>query len=155
MLLQNAGASLTSVQLDLAVIADAANVSQEGKLNILGVFDTIWARDFPVRHTTMVFVLRFLADFTEQGDHSLEVRLMDADGAQLFKAEGPLKVTGGSPGRPIRPHVIMALNGVTFDQPGDYSFEVMLSGKHVRSVPIYVVEPPSTPFPGPETGKLA
>lgn len=130
------------MDVDLAVIADAANVSQEGKLNILGVFDTIWAREFPCRHAVMVFVLRVRADFTDKGAHQLEIRLMDADGAQLFKAEGPLNVPGGPPGRPIKPHVIMGLGGISFPRAGDYSFEVMIDGRHLKSVPLWVMEAP-------------
>lgn len=128
------------MEVDLAVIADAANVSQEGKLNILGVFDTIWAREFPFRHGAMVFVVRVTASFSEEGSHQMEVRLNDADGVQLFKAEGPLQVTGGAPGRPVRPHLIMGLSGITFRAPGDYSFEVMVDGRHLRSVPLYLVQ---------------
>jgi len=130
------------MEVALAVVADAANVSQEGKLNILGVFDTIWARDFPFRHASMVFVLRVRADFTDQGLHQLVVRLMDADGGQLFKAGGPLKVPGGEPGRPIKPHVIMGLSGITFQKPGDYSFEILVDERHMKSVPLYVMQAP-------------
>lgn len=136
-----------SLEVDLAVIADAANVSQEGKLNILGVFDTIWAREFPFRHGAMVFVVRVSASFAEEGSHPMEVRLNDADGVQLFKAEGPLQVSGGAPGRPVRPHLIMGLNGITFRAPGDYSFEVIVGGRHQRSVPLYVVQGLPTPPP--------
>ena len=139
------------MEVDLAVVADAANVSQEGKLNILGVFDTIWAREFPFRHAAMVFVLRVRADLADQGTHQLEIRLMDADGAQLFKAEGPLKVPGGLPGRPIKPHVIMGLSGVSFPRPGDYSFEVLIDSRHLRSVPLWVMEAPA----GRPRGELA
>lgn len=139
------------MELDLAVMADAANVSQEGKLNILGVFDTIWARDFPVRHPAMVFVLRVRADFTDQGTHHLQVRLMDADGNQLFKAEGPLQVPSAAPGRHTRPHIIMGLNGITFAKPGDYSFEVMVDDHHLKSIPLHLLRAPASP-PG---GKLA
>lgn len=128
------------MELDLAVVADAANVSQEGKLNILGVFDTIWAREFPVRHPAMVFVLRVRTDFTDQGAHRMQVRLMDADGGQLFKAEGALQVPAGQPGRAARPHIIMGLGGVTFERPGDYSFEVMVDDRHLKSVPLAVVQ---------------
>lgn len=135
------------MEVELAVIADGANVSQEGKLNILGIFDTIWAREFPFRHAAMVFVLRVRADFTDQGAHRLEVRLMDADGGQLFKAEGPLQVPAGIPGRPIKPHVIMGLAGITFQKPGDYSFEVMLDEGHLKSVPLYVMAAPQPPRP--------
>jgi hypothetical protein len=135
------------LEVDLAVVADAANVSQEGKLNILGVFDTIWAREFPFRHAAMVFVLRVRADFTDQGTYDLEVRLMDADGGQLFKASGPLTVPTGIPGRPVKPHVIMGLAGVTFHKPGDYSFEVVLGDQHLKSVPLFVMEAPKPPKP--------
>ncbi len=130
------------MEVDLAVTADAANVSQEGKLNVLGVFDTIWARKFPFRHAAMVFVLRVRADFTDQGVHRMEVRLMDADGAQLFKAEGPLQVPGGVPGQPVKPHVIMGLSGITFHRAGEYSFEVLVDERHLRSVPLHVMETP-------------
>jgi len=133
------------MELDFALIADAANVSQEGKLNILGIFDTIWAREFPVRHAAMVFVLRVKADFTDQGSHTLEVRLLDADGEQLFKAEGPIQVPGSAPGRPVKPHVIIGLSGVSFRSPGDYSFEVMIDGHHLKSVPLYIMEAPAAP----------
>ncbi len=70
----------------------------------------------------------------------MEVRLNDADGMRLFKAEGPLQVTGGAPGRPVRPHLIMGLAGITFTAPGDYSFEVIVDGRHLRSVPLHVVQ---------------
>ncbi|MGD8866093.1 MAG: hypothetical protein PVI01_00650 [Gemmatimonadales bacterium] len=133
------------MELDFALVADAANVSQEGKLNILGIFDTIWGREFPVRHGSMVFVLRVRADFTEQGDHTLEVRLIDADGKQLFKAEGPMHVPGGGPGQAIKPHVILGLTGVSFSSPGDYSFEVIIDGQHLRSVPLHVMQAPARP----------
>lgn len=133
------------MEVDLAVVADAANVSQEGKLNVLGVFDTIWAREFPFRHSAMVFVLRLRADFTEQGGHAMEVRLLDADGGQIFKAEGPVKVPKGAPGRPARPHVILTLNAISFPRPGDYAFEVTLDGSHLKSVPLHVVEAPGRP----------
>ena len=136
------------MEVDLAVVADAANVSQEGKLNILGVFDTIWAREFPFRHAAMVFVVRFTADFPDTGSRQLQVRLIDADGEQLFKAEGPLKVPAGGPGRPSKPHVIMGLGGVSFPKPGDFSFEVIVDEQHMRSVPIYIMEAPKAQPPG-------
>jgi hypothetical protein len=133
------------MEVDLAVISDAANVSQEGKLNILGIFDTIWAREFPFRHAAMVFVLRVKADFTEEGTHQLEVRLVDADGEQLFKAEGPIQVPSSAPGRPVKPHVIMGLSGVSFNRAGDYSFELVIDGQHLKSVPLYIMQAPPHP----------
>lgn len=140
------------MEVELAVVADAANVSQEGKLNVLGIFDTIWGPSFPLRHGTMVFVVRVEGEFTEQGEHRLELRLMDADGGQIFKAEGPLRLVGGRPGRPAKPHIILGLSGVVFPAAGDYSFEVLIDGQHKRSVPLYVLQAPQPPRPVPPGG---
>lgn len=142
------------MEVDLAVIADAANVSQEGKLNVLGIFDTIWGTRFPLRHGTMVFVVRVEGTFAEQGDHRLELRLIDADGAQIFKAEGPLRLAGATPGRPLKPHIILGLSGVVFPAAGDYSFEVLIDGVHKRSVPLYVAQTPGPPGPAGAGGPV-
>ncbi len=75
------------------------------------------------------------------------MRLIDADGGRLFRAEGPLNVPQGTPGRPIKPHVIMGLSGISFPRPGDYSFEVIVDERHLRSVPLYVLEAPAARKP--------
>ena len=51
----------------MAVLADEANVSQEGKLNLMGIFDRIAAAEFPVVHPKMVFAFRVEADFADSG----------------------------------------------------------------------------------------
>lgn len=40
----------------LTVLADSANISQEGKLNILGEFNTLFAESVPVAHPIIWFV---------------------------------------------------------------------------------------------------
>jgi hypothetical protein len=49
------------MHVNLAVLCDAANVSREGKLNILGEFDSIHASSFPLTYPTMVLVVRMEA----------------------------------------------------------------------------------------------
>ena len=38
------------MEVKVALLADGANVSREGKLNLLGIFDTLFARSFPTTH---------------------------------------------------------------------------------------------------------
>jgi hypothetical protein len=54
------------MQVPLALLADHANVSAEGKLNLMGAFDVINARRFPAVHAQMhlVFRIRSLATLT-------------------------------------------------------------------------------------------
>ena len=47
------------MEVQVAVLADCANVAAGEKLNIMGIFDTIFARDFPTVHPFMALALRF------------------------------------------------------------------------------------------------
>ena len=49
------------MRVDLALLADAATVDSAGKLNILGIFDSITSTRFPAKHGLISLVLRFSA----------------------------------------------------------------------------------------------
>jgi hypothetical protein len=77
------------MKITLAVLADYANITREGKLNILGIFDAINTQDFPVTHPQMQLVMRFEADVSEAGKaKKLEIKLMDDDGRTVCVLNG-------------------------------------------------------------------
>jgi hypothetical protein len=130
------------VHVNLAVLCDAANVSREGKLNILGEFDSIHASSFPLTYPTMVLVVRMEAHPTEQGDHRLKLQLIDADGQDVVPPLEGEFTTGRPPfpGVPARTApIILQMHGVRFDHPGHYSFELLVDGHHLRSLPLHFV----------------
>lgn len=87
------------MKVTLAVLADYANITREGKLNILGIFDVIHAHDFPMTHPQMQLVMRFEADIAEAGKtKKLEIKLMDEDGKTLFVLNGNFTLGQGQPG---------------------------------------------------------
>ena len=49
------------MRVPLAVLADYANVTTDGKLNIMGIFNRIFASALPVVHPQMRLVMRFQA----------------------------------------------------------------------------------------------
>lgn len=127
------------MQIDLALLADAATVDASGKLNILGVFDRIDAQAFPAQHGRIALVLRFTGDFNDAGTHRLRMRLSDPDGQEMAAVEGDLHL-----GPPPQPHIpihiphIINMDGVVFPAAGTYSFDVQLDGQHEASVPLTV-----------------
>lgn len=129
------------MEIDLALMADAATVDAAGKLNILGVFDRITARHFPAPHERISLVLRFTAGIDEAGEHRLAISLKTPDGAELIPPiEGMLHL-GPGPGHlggEIRfPH-ILNLNGIVFPAPGQYSFDIRVDDKYLTSLPLYL-----------------
>src|SRR3989304_4884763 len=88
------------MEVAFALLADAANVSREGKLNVLGAFDRIYGSKFPLTWPRMVLVTRFIASAAEFGaEKSLEIVTLDADGKRLGGATGKMRVPPGPPGR--------------------------------------------------------
>src|SRR5688572_1005154 len=79
------------MEITLAVLADAANRSTEGKLNILGAFGNLYATGYPTGHPLMQLVLRMQASPGEVGQtKELKIVLIDADGHRVegFEVDG-------------------------------------------------------------------
>jgi hypothetical protein len=125
------------MDVTLAVCCDAANVSREGKLNLLGIFNSIHAAEFPCTHPHLALVLRVEARIGEEGTYPLQIKLVDEDGQQMFDIGGQLSLQGAEPGRPMTAQTIMDINNLQLPRPGTYAFEVFLDGHHTRSVAIH------------------
>ncbi len=137
------------MEIDLAVLADAATIDASGKLNILGIFDRIGAHSFPVRHPHLSLVLRICAGLNETGRHDVGIRLRAPGGEDLLELNGEMHVGPGpahSAGMVRIPHVLN-LDGIVFPGPGAYTFEVAVDGEHHVSLPLTVY--------GPEAGHQA
>ena len=128
------------MEVDLALLADAATIDTSGKLNILGVFDRLSAAAFPVQHPHLVLILRFSAGVQEIGRHQVEIRLRDPAGKEAMRIDGEMQLGAGpravSQGVKI-PH-ILHLDGLVFPRSGSYYFEVLVDGEHHVSVPLTV-----------------
>ena len=132
---------MLTMEVPLAVLADAANVSLEGKLNIFGIFNRVSAVNFPTRHPQMQLVLAFEADAAEAEQvKPIEVQLRDSDGHKMVSISGKLKIPKGGSGQPIRINHILPLIGLGFEKPGDYVFKILVNGETKTQVPFAVAQ---------------
>jgi hypothetical protein len=132
------------VRIPMAFLADEANVSQEGKLNVLGIFDRIAAAQFPVLHPRMVFAFRVQAEYSD-AEQSLpvRVRMVDEDGGVMFEANGEISPPPVPPGEFATANQVFTLVGVQFPQPGSYKFIVNLGELDPHETPFSVVNAPA------------
>ena len=138
------------MDVTFAVIADAANLSKEGKLNLLGIFNVLHAAQFPAVHPQMYLVMTLEVTAAEAGQtKTLEVRLLDPDGASLGGASGQLVVPTGEAGYPVQLNHILPLAGVRFARPGDHAFHLLINGETKTRVPLLVRPIPPTAIPRP------
>lgn len=136
------------MRIDLAVMADYASVTQEGKLVIAGIFTRIVAHQMPWQHPTMALVFRVDVYAGEPRDHDVLVSCIGPDGDEILP---PIRqrITVGpeTEAAESSANLIFAAGGVTFQSPGRYSFEVFVDGEHVRDVPFEVVLSPQPASP--------
>ena len=134
------------MDVTLALLCDAANVGADGKLNVLGQFDTISATAFPTLHPMMHLVLRFSATPAEAGQgRTLTIRLVNADGNTIGEVSGPLEVPNAEgSGRLPALQLITPFPGVTFPGPGSYAFHILIDQDDKRSVPIEIKDVATT-----------
>ena len=132
------------MEIDLALLADAATIDAAGKMNILGVFDRIGVSQFPAQHGRIALVLRLTAGTSEMGLHEMEIRLSDPDGAEVLSVNGEMQLGGGAhASEGIRVPHVLNLDRLVFPAPGRYSFDVRVDGQHHVTIPLVVDGPPS------------
>ena len=86
------------MHVSFSLFADAANLSQEGKLNILGVFDAVHVGQFPALHPRATFVVRLKAEPPDVGKHEMTLRWVNPRGNELWSSSAELAINA-APGQ--------------------------------------------------------
>ncbi len=128
----------------VALLADFANQSVDGKLNILGVFDTIYSIKYPAVHPEMKLVLRFRMHPAEVDDPKrVRIQLRDDHGRKLLELGGEMTVSPRegqvSPGDMISSDSILGINGLPLEAPGAYEFVVLVNEEVKATIPFKAV----------------
>jgi hypothetical protein len=117
------------MHISFAVFADAANLSQEGKLNILGVFDAVQVAGLPTIHPRTHFVVRLKANGDDTGQHKLTFRWLSPFDEELWSSSGEMTVAP-SPNPVFEVDLpIIAVVDLPLNATGQYTMQVTLDGK--------------------------
>src|SRR5215211_5384821 len=132
------------VEATLAVAADNANVSTDGKLNIIGVFQEFTPPAFTALVPQLTLVVSWSAEpvaFNSQKEVRISFMGPDPDEKidlppmQLAIPEAPRA------GEPAIVHQILTLQGLPLQRPGPHAFYVVVGGETKTRIPLYVREP--------------
>lgn len=135
------------MHISFAVFADGANLSQEGKLNVLGVFDALAVGGFPAVHPRTHFVVRLKGTTEDTGAHTLSFGWADPAGEVLWSSDGELNVAPGpNPGFEMDLPIIAVID-LPLNQSGLYTMRVSLDGDLRAEVPLHVSSSPQVVMP--------
>ena len=131
------------MDVTLAVLADYSNVSREGKLNIMGIFDRIWAKSFPAVHPVAQLIMRFECGPAEFGtEKEIKIVVLDADGGQVASVNGKISIGAEQKDPRLKMDHSLPLRNMRFEAPGRYAISILVSGEEKTSIPLTVAEIP-------------
>jgi hypothetical protein len=126
------------MNIQVAVLCDAAT-DDNGKLNLLGAFDTIFTQQLPAIHPQCSIALRVTFSSGDEGKHSLQVSFVDADGRPIAKFPAiPVEVALPDDMHFGTRNFIVNIQQLKFDTPGLFSIDVLLDGRAQASIPLLV-----------------
>ncbi len=132
------------MQVSFALFADAANLSQEGKLNILGVFDAVQVSALPTVHPRAHLVVRLKGTRADVGMHTVTLRWTNPDHNELWNSTGQLDIGAPPPGVTEMDMPLIAALDLPIDRAGTYTMSIALDNSAVAQIALQVRSgPPS------------
>jgi len=131
------------MNIQVAVLCDAATDDQ-GKLNLLGAFDTIYTQQLPAVHPQCSIALRITFFNGDEGKHNLRFNFMDADGRSIMPDFPPLPVEVVLPEDMHfgTRNFIVNIQQLKFEAPGLYSIHILVDEESQTSIPLLVKHNP-------------
>ena len=135
------------MHLTFALFADSANLSQEGKLNILGVFDAVQVAAFPSVHPRAHLVMRLKGTRTDAGSHTLAFAWKDPQGDELWTSTGQLEI--GPPPAVVNEidMPLIAPMDLPLNMPGVFTMTIRIDGERQGELRLHARDV-SAPLPG-------
>ena len=126
------------MHVSFALFADAANLSQEGKLNILGVFDALQVATLPALHPRATLVVHLKGSPSDAGSHRVSLTWQSPGGTTLWSSEGELGVATPPSGVLEMDFPLLAQLDLPLDVAGRYVMRIGLDGETRGEVPLQV-----------------
>lgn len=130
------------MQIEVFSLCDAA-LHTSGKLNILGVFDSITVRGLPAKHPHCAIALRIRFTTVEAGAHKVRITMVDEDGKSIVEKpiEGNIEAKFGENTRWVTSDLVFNMQNMQFPKEGQYSIDLAIDGRQQASLPISVRVP--------------
>ena len=130
------------MEIELFTLCDYAQ-DNNGKLTIVGTFDRLYARSFPVVHSHMSVVTRLRFPAEKEGHHQIKIRLTDNEGKEMLQpVEGSFttSLTSGMLYAPV--NLVFNFINIQFKSAGRYAFEMYVDGEWQSGLSLFIMQMP-------------
>jgi len=129
------------MNVQLATLCDSAS-DYSGKLCILGAFDTLCSREFPVVHPQCSLVIRLIFEPGDAGRYQFEVGCVDQSGTAIMPVlplEPAIDVVFPGNFIPfVTRNIVLNLQRIRFEKAGVYRWVLRSGNETLVSIPLRV-----------------
>ena len=126
------------MEIEIFTLADFAQ-DNNSKLTIVGTFDSINAKQFPVQHPACSVACRLRFGIKESGSHDFKLRLIDAAGKEIIQPiEGNINIGAPPNGQFTSINIVINFNQLKFETTGRYSFELYIDDDWKSGLPLFL-----------------
>jgi hypothetical protein len=127
------------MKVEIFTLCDAATNDAGGKLNILGSFDRLMARQEPITHPQCALAIKLRFERVEEGEKRLRIALVDSDGKPVMPtidAVTQVKFIDESP--TATASVVLNIQQLKLPHFGEYAVDLAVDEHHKESIPLFV-----------------
>ncbi len=126
------------MEIEIFTLSDFAQ-DNNSKLTIVGTFDSIQAKQFPVQHPSCTVACRLRFGVKEVGPHDFRLRLIDTSGKEIIQPiEGNINIATPPNGQFASINIVVNFNQLKFETTGRYSFELYIDGDWKSGLPLFL-----------------
>ena len=129
------------MKVEIFTLCDAATTDTAGKLNILGSFDRLNAKQAPVTHPQCALAIKLRFERLEEGMKSIRVGFVDADGREVMPTlNATTQVQIGQSDSSATASLILVIQQLRLPKFGEYSIDLAVDGDQKASIPLVVAK---------------
>jgi len=129
------------MKVEIFTLCDAATTDAGGKLNILGSFDRLAAKEAPVTHPQCALAIKLRFERLEEGQRRIRISFVDSDGTSIMPTlDTNARVQFPSGESTITTCLVLVLQQLKLPKFDEYSMDLAVDERHEASIPLFVAQ---------------
>ena len=124
-----------------ALFCEHAETGADGRLTIHGVYNELYAPDFPAKQDRIFLVVLWEWDRAVNGKQPFRFELRDSNGVPVITVDGHTEVRVAEDNQPpAKTHFVFPLENLVFTEAGEFITHMEIGGKTCQGPSLYVMK---------------
>jgi len=127
------------MKVEIFSLCDFAQAEPTGKMNLIGTFDRLYAKEAPIVRTVFAVAARLRFEAHEEGARTVALSFIDSDGQRvmpLLRAQFNVKLQPNESSATL--NYVMVIPQIKLPRFGDYQIDLAVDDKVEASLPLHV-----------------